>query len=172
MEPPGSVSSGRHRKASESPAALAFRATAAFIVVGLATVAGVASFQGPTQRPSIAVTTPLPIAPAAPKAPKVADQAGNVAVPIGPRVAAYLDALNREQIPDVDIPTLLLVADSVCARQGEITVPTQTDRVMAAFPGRWNSQQATTIVDWAVKLVCSETPLSDVDVSAKGYPAE
>lgn len=169
MEPPGSVTSGRHRKASESPAALAFRATAAFIVVGLATVAGVASFQGPTQRPSIAVTTPLPIAPAAPK---VADHAGNIAVPIGPRAAAYLDALNREQIPDVDIPTLLFVADSVCARQGEITVPTQTERVMAAFPGRWSSQQAATIVDRAIKLVCSETPLRGVDVSANGYPAE
>lgn len=145
------------------------RGAAAFLVVGLATVAGVASFQGPTQRPSIAVTTPLQVAPAAPK---VTDPSKNIADPTGPRAAAYLDALNREHIPTADIPTLMLVADSVCARQGDTTVPTQSERVMAAFPGRWNSQQAAAIVDSAIKLVCSEPPIRSVDVSANAYPAE
>jgi len=76
------------------------------------------------------------------------------AAPIGPRAAAYLDALKRDSVPVEDIPTLLLVADSVCARQGDTTVPAQTDRLMAAFPGRWRPQQAAIIVDCAIKHAC------------------
>ncbi|MGH3824516.1 MAG: DUF732 domain-containing protein [Pseudonocardiaceae bacterium] len=149
---------------------MALRATAAFIVVGLATVAGVASFEGPTQRPSIAADTPLQVAPAKPA---VADPTRSVAAPISPRAAAYLDALKRENIPIVDIPTLLLVADSVCARQGDTDVPAQAERLMAAFPGRWSSQQAAMIVDCAIKLVCGDTPLlHGANVSAGVYPAK
>lgn len=84
----------------------------------------------------------------------MADPSRNTAAPIGPRAATYLDALKRKSIPVVDIPTLLLVADSVCARRGDTTVPAQTDRLMAAFPGRWRPQQAAIIVDCAIKHVC------------------
>ncbi len=84
----------------------------------------------------------------------MSDPSRNTAAPIGPRAAAYLDALKRESVPVEDIPTLLLVADSVCARRGDTTVLAQADRLMAAFPGRWRPQQAAIIVDCAIKLVC------------------
>lgn len=84
----------------------------------------------------------------------MADPSRNTAAPIGPRDAAYLDALKREGIPVEDIPTLLLVADSVCAQRGDTDMPAQTDRLMAAFPGRWGPQQAAIIVDCAIELVC------------------
>ncbi len=170
MESPGSVTSGRHRKSSETPTVVALRVSAAFIVVGLATVAGVASVQGPTQRPSIATAaTPLQVAPAKPAG---ADPARNIAAPISPRTAAYLNALQREDISVVDIPTLLLVADSVCARQGDTTVPAQAERLMAAFPGRWRTQQAAVIVDSAIKLVCDDTAPRGAIVSADVHPVK
>jgi hypothetical protein len=168
VESPGSVSSGRHRKSSETPTVVVLRVTAAFIVVGLATVAGVASFQGPTQRPSIAAATPVQVAPAKPAG---ADPR-NIAAPIGSHAAAYLNALQREDISVVDIPTLLLVADSVCARQGDTTVPAQAERLMAAFPGRWRPQQAAVIVDSAIKLVCDDTALRGAIVNADVHPAK
>ncbi len=84
----------------------------------------------------------------------MADPSRNAAAPIGPRAAAYLDALKQESVPVEDIPTLLLVADSVCARRGDTTVAAQADQLMAAFPGRWGPQQATIIVDCAIKNVC------------------
>ena len=152
MEPPGKVTSGRHRKPPGTPSVVVVRVTAAFIVVGLATVAGVASFHGPTQRLPIAAATPLQIAAAEPK---VADHSRNTTAPISPRATAYLDALKRENIPVEDIPTLLLVADSVCARRGNTNTQEQTDRLMAAFPGRWGPQQAATIVDCAIRFVCT-----------------
>jgi hypothetical protein len=130
---------------------VAVRAVAAFIVVGLATVAGVASFHGPAQRPAIAPASP---AQAVPANTTVADPSRSTAAPIGPRAAAYLDALKRERVPVEDIPTMLLVADSVCARRGDTNVPAQADRLMAAFPGRWRPQQAAIIVDSAIKHVC------------------
>lgn len=145
------------------------RGAAAFIVVGLATVAGITSFHGPTQRPPIATATPLQVAPAKPA---VADPTRNITAPIGPRAAAYLNALQREDIALVDIPTLLLVADSVCARQVDTAVPAQAERLMAAFPGRWRPQQAAIIVDSAIKLVCGDTALHGANASADVYPAK
>ena len=85
----------------------------------------------------------------------VTDSAGNTAAPISPRAVAYLDALKRESVPVVDIHTLLLVADSVCAQRGVTNVAAQADRLMATFPGRWTPQQATVIVDGAINLVCT-----------------
>lgn len=151
MEPPGTVTSGRHRKPGETPTVVVVRVVAAFIVVGLATVAGVASFDGPTQRASIAPASPPQIVATNTT---VADPSRNTAAPVDPRAVAYLDALNRESIPVVDIPTLLLAANSVCAQQGETNVPAQADRLMAAFPGQWRPQQAAIIVDSAFKHVC------------------
>ncbi|MGH3777441.1 MAG: DUF732 domain-containing protein [Pseudonocardiaceae bacterium] len=84
----------------------------------------------------------------------MADPSRNTTAPIGPRAVAYLDALKRESVPVVDIPTLLLVADSVCAQQGDTNVAAQADRLMAAFPGQWRPQQAAIIVDCAIKHVC------------------
>ncbi len=84
----------------------------------------------------------------------MAEPSSNNAAPISPRAAAYLDALTRESVPVMDVPTLLLVADSVCARRGDINVPTQADRLMEAFPGRWTPQQAAIIVDGAITHVC------------------
>lgn len=169
VEPPGSVTSGRHRKSSETPTVVVFRVAAAFIVVGLATVAGLTSFQGPTQRPSIAAVTPLQVAPAQPA---IAGPAKNIAAPISPRAEAYLNALQRDGIAVVDIPTLLFVADSVCARQTDTTGPAQTERLMAAFPGRWTPQQAAVIVDSAIKHFCGDTALHGANVSADGSPAK
>ncbi|MGQ0715869.1 MAG: DUF732 domain-containing protein [Pseudonocardiales bacterium] len=117
----------------------------------MATLAGVASFDGPTQRPSIGSASPARVVPANTTE---ADSSGDTAAPIGPRAAAYLDALQREGVPVEDIPTLLLVADGVCAQRGDTDVPAQADRLMAAFPGRWTPQQAAIIVDCAIKLVC------------------
>ena len=144
---------------------MVLRVAAAFVVVGLATVAGVASFHGPTQRSSIAAATPLQVAPAAPA---VADLSRKINAPIGPRVAAYLDALKRENISVVDNSTLLLVADSVCARRGDADVPAQAERLMTAFPGRWRPQQAVVIVDRAIELVCGDNALHGASV----YPAK
>ena len=127
------------------------RVVAAFIVVGLATVAGVMSVDGPAQRLSLVPASPAQIVPVHTT---VADPPRNTAAPIAPRAAAYLEALRRENIPVEDVPTLLLVADSVCARRGDTTVPAQADRLMAAFPGRWRPQQAAVIVDCAIKLGC------------------
>jgi Protein of unknown function (DUF732) len=152
VEPPGRVTSGRHRKPGETPTIVVVRVVAAFIVVGLATVAGVGSFHGPTQRPSI---TSAPPAQSVPANTTVAGPSSNTTAPISPRAAAYLDALKRESVPVEDTPTLLLVADSVCTRQDNTNVPAEADRLMAAFPGRWRPQQAATIVDCALKLVCS-----------------
>ncbi|MGH4007203.1 MAG: DUF732 domain-containing protein [Pseudonocardiaceae bacterium] len=151
MEPPGIATSGRHRRPGETPTVVVVRVVAAFIVVGLATMAGVASFDGPTQRSSIAPAPPAQVVPASTTA---ADPSGDTTAPIGPRAAAYLDALKREGVPVEDISTLLFVADSVCARRGDTDVPTQADRLMAALPGRWTPQQAAIIVDSAIKLVC------------------
>ena len=128
------------------------RVTAAFIVVGLATLAGVASFSGPTQRPPIAAASALRVPT---EKPKVADHARNNTTQISPRATAYLDGLKRENIAVEDVPTLLLVADSVCARQGDTNMQVQADRLMAAFPGRWERQQAAIIVNCAVKFVCA-----------------
>jgi hypothetical protein len=166
VEPPGRVTSGRHRKLSETPSVVVLRVAAAFVVVGLATVAGVASFHGPTQRSSIAAATPLQGAPA------VADLSRKINAPIGPRAAAYVDALKRENIPVVDVSTLLLVAGSVCARQGDVSVPAQAERLMAAFPGRWSPQQAAVIVDRAIELVCGDNALHGANVSVGVYPAK
>ncbi len=153
MEAPGTGTSGRHRKPGETPTVVIVRAVAAFIVVGLATAAGVASFHGPTQRPSIASAPPAAEVVSANT--MAADPARNPAAPIDPRAATYLEALEREGVPAEDVPTLLLVADSVCIRRGDTTVPAQVDRLMTAFPGRWSAQQAAIIVDFAIKHVCA-----------------
>lgn len=102
----------------------------------------------------------------------VADPAGNIAAPISPRAAAYLNALQREDISVVDIPTLLLVADSVCARQNDSTMPAQAERLMVAFPGRWKPHEATVIVDSAIKHVCDAATSRGAIVSADVYPAK
>ena len=169
MESPGRVTSGRHRKLTETPTVVVLRIAAGLIVVGLATAAGVASSHGPTQRSAIPAASPLQLAPAAPI---VAGSSRSIAAPIGSRAAAYLDALKRENVPVVDIPTLLLVADSVCARQGDTNPPVQAERLMAAFPGRWSPQQAAIIVHHAIELVCSDTGLHGTNVSAGVYPAK
>lgn len=52
--------------------------------------------------------------------------------------------------------TLLVVADSMCARRGDTSESAQADRLMTAFPGRWTQQQAVTIVDCASKLACGQ----------------
>lgn len=104
--------------------------------------------------------------------PAAADPSRNIAAPIGPRAAAYLDALKRENIPVVDSPTLLLVADSVCARQSNTGVPAQVERLMAAFPGRWRAQQAAIIVNRAIELVCGGTALHGANVSTDAYPTK
>jgi hypothetical protein len=163
------MSSGRHRKLSETPSDVVLRVAAAFIIVGLATAAGVASFQGPTQRSAIATATPVQDARAAPTA---VDSARNAAAPVNPRTAAYLDALKRADINVADIPTLLLVADSVCARQGDAGVPAQAERLIAAFPGRWTPQQAAVIVDQAIKIVCGDIPPHSANASAGIFPAK
>lgn len=151
VEAPGTVSSGRHRKPGDTPTVVIVRVVAAFIVVGLATVAGVASFGGPTQRPSIALAPPAQIVSANTT---VGGPSSSNAAEIDPRAAAYLEALEREGVPVVDVPTLLLVADSVCVRRGDTTVPAQADRLMTAFPGRWLPEQAAIVVDVAIKHVC------------------
>ena len=102
----------------------------------------------------------------------MADPSRKINAPIGPRAAAYLDALKRENIPVVDISTLLLVADSVCARQGDAGVPAQAERLMAAFPGRWTPQQAAVIVDRAIELVCGDNAPHGANASAGVYPAK
>lgn len=147
VEPPGRGTSGRHRKPGETPTVVVVRVVAAFIVVGLATVAGVASFQGPTQRPSIAPAS-------VPAHTTVTDPSRNIVAPSDQRAVAYFEALEREGVHMVDIPTLLLAADSVGVRRGDTTVPAQADQLMAAFPGRWEPQQAAVIVDRAIKHVC------------------
>ena len=169
MELPGRVASGRHRKISETPTVVVLRVTAASIVVGLATVAGAVSFHGPTQRSPISAVSS---AQAGPAAPIVADSSRNNAVPISQRTTAYLDALKRENIPVTDIPTLLLVADSVCARQRDTNASAQAERLMAAFPGRWVPQQAAIIVNRAIELVCSDTAVRSTNISADVYPAK
>jgi Protein of unknown function (DUF732) len=136
---------------------------AAFVVLGLATAAGIASFQGPTQRPSITAPSSNQVITAGPT---VVNPPGNTTTQIGPRATAFLEALNRENIPIADTHTLLLVADSICARKSDTTVQAQAERLMTAFPGRWNSQQAVTIVDYAIKLVCDETAPPGMAVSS------
>ncbi|MGH3693635.1 MAG: DUF732 domain-containing protein [Pseudonocardiaceae bacterium] len=133
-------------------------------------MAGVASFQGPTQRAPIATTPPLQVTPAG--RPAVVHPSRNTAAPIGSHATAYLDALERENILVVDIPTLLLVADSVCARQGDTDVPAQAERLTEAFPGRWRPEQAAIIVNYAIKFVCGDTALRGTEVSADINPAE
>ena len=166
VEPPGRSTSGRHRKLSETPTVVVLRIAAAFIVIGLATMAGIVSFHGPTQRPAIATTSPAQAAPAG------ADSSANIAAPANPRVTAYLDALKRENIPVGDIPTLLLVADSVCARHGDTNVSAQAEQLMAAFPGRWRPQQAAIIVDRAIELICGDVALRGASVSADIRPVK
>jgi len=170
VDPPGRVTSGRHRKLSETPTVVVLRVAAAFVVIGLATVAGIASFPGPTQRPPIAAASPVQ---GALPAPIVADSSSTAPAQTDPRAATYLDALKRENIPVLDIPTLLLVADSVCARQSDTNASVQAQRLMAAFPGRWKPQQAAIIVDRAIELVCGgSAPLRGANASADIYPAK
>ncbi|MGH3766511.1 MAG: DUF732 domain-containing protein [Pseudonocardiaceae bacterium] len=154
--------------------AVVLRVAAASMVVGLATVAGVTSFHGPTQRSAIAAASQAAASPVQvrPAAPVVVDSPKNIATPIAPRAAAYLDALKRDDIPVADIPTLLLVADSVCARQSDTNVSAQAERLMTAFPGRWRPQQAAIIVDRAIELVCGGTTVRGASVSADAYPAK
>ncbi|HET9254327.1 MAG TPA: DUF732 domain-containing protein [Pseudonocardiaceae bacterium] len=126
------------------------------------------SFKGPSQRSVIAAPTSLQAARAAPAA---LDSARNPA-PMSARTAAYLDALRREDINVADVPTLLLVADSVCSRQNDADAPAQADRLIAAFPGRWTPRQAAVIVDRAIKNVCGDTAPLGANVSADVFPAK
>lgn len=43
---------------------------------------------------------------------------------------------------------------------------------MTTFPGYWNPQQATMIVDSAIRLMCNEIELRGANVSASVYPME
>lgn len=144
------------------------RVAAAFIVVGLATAAGVASFQGPTQRAPIATATPLQVPPV--ERSPVVHPSRNTTAPIGSHATAYLNALEQANIPVVDIPMLLFVADSVCARQGDTDVPAQAERLTEAFPGRWRPEQATIIVNHAITFACADTARRGTEVRADVYP--
>jgi hypothetical protein len=141
----GYTDPSRHLRPSEPryiPTALAASAVALCAFVGITTVGVISAHHAPVR----VLAAPAPLPPAPP-----------VSLPPPDKSPQYFEALNRAQIPTAasDHETLLDIANSVCNARTRTSDLQQANRIVAAHPGKWTQQQATTIVDVAIDSYCT-----------------
>lgn len=140
----GYADRSRHLRATQPqyvPTALAASAVAICAFAGITAVGVISAHHAPVR--VLAAPAPLPSAPPVPPPPP-------------DKSPQYFEALNRALIPTAtsDHEALVEIANSVCNARARANDLQQANRIVAAHPGKWTQQQATTIVDVAIDSYC------------------